>query len=32
MTNCEQCVLHCPTGALTERNYIEEVWDAINDL
>ena len=24
-------MLHCPTGALTERNYIEEVWDAIND-
>lgn len=30
-TNCGQCVLHCPTGALTERNYVEEVWDAIND-
>jgi len=30
-TNCGQCVLHCPTGALTERNYIEEVWDVIND-
>ena len=30
-TNCGQCVLHCPTGALTERNYIEEVWQAIGD-
>ncbi|MCX6256759.1 MAG: NADH-dependent [FeFe] hydrogenase, group A6 [Bacteroidia bacterium] len=30
-TNCGQCVNRCPTGALTERNYIEEVWDAIND-
>lgn len=24
-------MLHCPTGALTERNYVEEVWDVIND-
>lgn len=30
-TNCGQCVNRCPTAALTERNYIEEVWDAIND-
>ncbi|KOH43148.1 NADH-dependent [FeFe] hydrogenase, group A6 [Sunxiuqinia dokdonensis] len=30
-TNCGQCVNHCPTGALVERNYIEEVWDAISD-
>lgn len=30
-TNCGQCVNHCPTGALVERNYIEEVWDAIAD-
>ncbi len=28
---CGQCVIHCPTGALTEKNYIEEVWDAIAD-
>lgn len=28
-TNCGQCVNRCPTGALTERNYIEEVWNAI---
>ena len=30
-TNCGQCVNHCPTGALVEKNYIEEVWDAISD-
>lgn len=28
-TNCGQCINHCPTGALVERNYIEEVWDAL---
>lgn len=30
-TNCGQCVNRCPVGALTERVYIEEVWNAIND-
>jgi len=30
-TNCGQCINRCPTAALTERNYIEEVWNAIND-
>lgn len=30
-TNCGQCVNRCPTGALTERHYIDQVWDAIND-
>ena len=30
-TNCGQCVNHCPTGALTEKNYIEEVWSALAD-
>lgn len=28
-TNCGQCINRCPTGALTEKNYIEEVWNAI---
>lgn len=30
-TNCGQCVIHCPTGALVERTYIDAVWDAIAD-
>lgn len=30
-TNCGQCVNRCPTGALTERYYIDEVWNAIYD-
>ncbi|RKD86328.1 NADH-dependent [FeFe] hydrogenase, group A6 [Mangrovibacterium diazotrophicum] len=30
-TNCGQCIIHCPTGALVERNYIEEVWDALSN-
>ena len=30
-TNCGQCVNRCPTGALIERNYIDEVWSAINN-
>ena len=30
-TNCGQCVNRCPTGALVEKNYIEEVWEAISD-
>jgi NADH-quinone oxidoreductase subunit G/[NiFe] hydrogenase diaphorase moiety small subunit/NADP-reducing hydrogenase subunit HndD len=30
-TNCGQCINRCPTGALVERTYIEEVWDAILD-
>ncbi len=30
-TNCGQCVNRCPTGALVEKNYINEVWEAIND-
>lgn len=28
-TNCGQCINRCPTGALSERSYIEEVFDAI---
>ncbi|MDA3911259.1 MAG: NADH-dependent [FeFe] hydrogenase, group A6 [Bacteroidales bacterium] len=30
-TNCGQCVTHCPTGALIEKNYIDQVWDVINN-
>jgi iron-only hydrogenase group A len=30
-TNCGQCVNRCPTGALTERTYIDQVWNAIYD-
>jgi NADP-reducing hydrogenase subunit HndD len=30
-TNCGQCINHCPTGALVEKNYIEEVWEALAD-
>ncbi|HPS57798.1 MAG TPA: NADH-dependent [FeFe] hydrogenase, group A6 [Spirochaetota bacterium] len=30
-TNCGQCINRCPTGALTERNYIEDVWRAIDN-
>lgn len=29
--NCGQCVIHCPTGALTERRYFDFIWDAIGD-
>ncbi len=28
-TNCGQCINRCPTGALYERNYMEEVWSAL---
>lgn len=30
-TNCGQCVNRCPVGALVERDYVNEVWDAIYD-
>lgn len=30
-TNCGQCVARCPTGALVEKTYIDQVWDAIYD-
>jgi len=30
-TNCGQCINRCPTAALTEQNYIDEVFDAIYD-
>ncbi|MBV6512627.1 MAG: NADP-reducing hydrogenase subunit HndD [Ignavibacteriaceae bacterium] len=29
--NCGQCVIHCPTGALTERRYYDDIWEAIGD-
>ncbi|WP_097026939.1 NADH-dependent [FeFe] hydrogenase, group A6 [Clostridium peptidivorans] len=29
-TFCGQCVAVCPTGALTEVNFMPNVWDAIN--
>ncbi len=30
-TNCGQCINRCPTAALVERNYIDQVFDAIYD-
>lgn len=30
-TNCGQCSLVCPVGAITEKECIQEVWDTIND-
>ncbi|OGU59949.1 MAG: ferredoxin, partial [Ignavibacteria bacterium GWF2_33_9] len=30
-TNCGQCITHCPTGALTERLYFDDIWKAIED-
>lgn len=30
-TNCGQCINRCPTGALTERTYLDQVWDALYD-
>ncbi len=30
-TNCGQCVLVCPVGALTERDDTEKVWSALAD-
>lgn len=29
--NCGQCVIHCPTGALTERRYYDDIWEAIGN-
>ncbi len=30
-TNCGQCVNRCPTGALTERRYYDQIWEAIGN-
>ncbi len=30
-TFCGQCTTVCPTGALKEKSYIKDVWEAIND-
>jgi NADH-quinone oxidoreductase subunit G len=29
--NCGQCAAVCPTGALTPRSEVDEVWKALND-
>jgi iron-only hydrogenase group A len=29
--NCGQCVVYCPTGALYEKEMIDEVWGALDD-
>lgn len=29
--SCGQCVMNCPTGSLAEREYIDDVWRAIED-
>ncbi|MGE4285856.1 MAG: NADH-dependent [FeFe] hydrogenase, group A6 [Phycisphaerae bacterium] len=28
---CGQCAAVCPVGAIIERSYVEEIWDAIED-
>jgi iron-only hydrogenase group A len=30
-TNCGQCIIHCPTGALRERSNVQKVWDFLHD-
>ncbi len=30
-TNCGQCALVCPTGAITEKSAIKQVWEAIRN-
>jgi NADP-reducing hydrogenase subunit HndD len=29
--SCGQCIVNCPTGAISERDQTDEVWKAIND-
>ncbi|MCL1827092.1 MAG: NADH-dependent [FeFe] hydrogenase, group A6 [Candidatus Cloacimonetes bacterium] len=29
--NCGQCIIYCPTGALSERSEVDDVWKAILD-
>lgn len=29
--NCGQCINRCPTGALTEKDQTDEIWDFIDD-
>jgi NADP-reducing hydrogenase subunit HndD len=29
--NCGQCIMHCPTGALSERDDTHKVWEALSD-
>ncbi len=29
--NCGQCVTHCPTGALGDHDYTDDIWKAIED-
>ncbi len=30
-TNCGQCILACPTGALREKTAVDEVWEVISN-
>jgi iron-only hydrogenase group A len=30
-TNCGQCALVCPTGAIIEKSYVSQIWEAIHD-
>ena len=30
-TFCGQCVVSCPTGALHEKEYVEDVWEKLKD-
>ena len=30
-TNCGQCALVCPTGAITEKDHVPAVWRAVHD-